>query len=474
MRQMLILPGIQAVVGVLSLTVVAYAFYQCFLSPLAKVPGPFWAKFSNLYRIRLSRAGHFHRELIKLHEKYGNVLRIGPNNLSVAEPMAFREIYRAGNKFPKDASYKVMKGTRPFDLTGETREDVHSSQRKLVARAYTMESMIHLEPKVDSMIRLFLEKLDTKIGETFDIGTWFQLFAFDIIGAVSFTRPFGFVEAGDDQGTFSRIQRSMASITWVMQAPWVHRLQQRLKPIIGNWLAANDRNGYFFEFTSQEVTGRKDRGGDDKDILAQLFAVQKAKPHLSNVDIAYMMTSNVFAGSDTTSTALRAAFFLLFKNPEKLRYLMEELGGKKANGQLSDLVSSEEAKSCPYLQAVIYEAMRLIPSVAMLLDRDVPQGGMTIGPYYIPKGVVVGSSPWVIHRLPEIWGADAEEFRPERWLNKETEGNLKRFFFAFGGGSRTCIGRNISWLEIEKLIPTILMRYKFHMAADLELKEDCG
>ncbi|KAI0597880.1 cytochrome P450 [Biscogniauxia sp. FL1348] len=442
MLQVPVLPGVQAVAGVLFLATFAYAFYQCFLSPLAKIPGPFWAKFNNLYRAYISWRGNFHRDLAALHEKYGKVVRIGPNNLSVADPMAFREIYKAGNRFTKDASYNVLKGKRSFDLAGERNEHVHSSQRKLVARAYSMESMIHLEPKVDGVIRLLLEKLDAKIGENVDLGLWLQLFAFDVVGAVSFTRPFGFVESGDDQGLFLRAQRSMMSIAWVTHVPWVSRLQQKLMPIIGNWLAANDRNGYFFNYATQEVVGRRDRGGDDKDILAQLFTVQKAKPQLTNLDIAYMMTSNVFAGSDTTSSALRATFYLLFKNPEKLRILLEELEEKKANGQLSDLVSAEQAKTCHYLQAVLYEASRLMPAVGLLLDRDVPEGGMTIGPYYVPGGAVVGSSAYVIHRVPEIWGSDANEFRPERWLSKETEGDLKRFFFAFGGGSRTCIGRS--------------------------------
>ncbi|KAI1503903.1 cytochrome P450 [Biscogniauxia marginata] len=464
----------QAAAGILFLATTFHVFYQCFLSPLAKVPGPFLAKFSNLYRAYITWRGQLHRDIVSLHEKYGKVVRIGPNNLSVADPMAFREIYKAGNKFTKDISYNVMQGTRPFDLAGERNEKIHSAQRKLVARAYSMESMIHLEPKVDSVIQLMLGKLDERLGETVDLGFWLQLFAFDVTGAVSFTRPFGFVDAGDDQGLFLKIQRSMISMAWLMQASWIHRIHEKLKPIIGNWLAANDRNGYFFNYASKEVVGRKDRGGDDRDILGQLFAVQKEKSQLSDVDIAFMMTSNVFAGSDTTSGALRGLFYFLFKNPDKLNRLLEELKEKKANGQLSDLVSSEQAKSCGYLQAVLYESMRLLPPVAIVLDRDVPQGGMSIGPYYIPEGVVVGSSAWAIHRMPEVWGPDANEFRPERWLNKYSEGDLKRFFFAFGGGSRTCIGRNISWLGMEKVVPTILMRYAFHVADDLELKEESG
>lgn len=172
-----------------------------------------------------------------------------------------------------------------------------------------------------------------------------------------------------------------------MHAGWFFRLHQRLRPVIGNWLALNDRNGYFHEFASKEVAGRRDRGGDDKDILGQLFDVQRAKPQLDDKSISFMMTSNVFAGSDTTSIALRSIFYLLLKNPATLGRLIRELQDKQGKGELSDPVSFEQAESRPYLQAVMYEALRLHSPAAFVLDRDVPPGGMTIGGHYVPAGV---------------------------------------------------------------------------------------
>lgn len=71
-----------------------------------------------------------------------------------------------------------MKGHRTFDLVSERDEKVHSYQRKLVARAYSMDSMLHLEPKVDGSIATFLKQLDALVGKEIDIGFWLQLFAF--------------------------------------------------------------------------------------------------------------------------------------------------------------------------------------------------------------------------------------------------------------------------------------------------------
>lgn len=73
-----------------------------------------------------------------------------------------------------------MQGHRTFDLAGERNEQVHSAQRRLVAQAYSMVSMVHLEPKVDDSIAALLEKLYILIGEEIDLGVWLQLFAFGI------------------------------------------------------------------------------------------------------------------------------------------------------------------------------------------------------------------------------------------------------------------------------------------------------
>lgn len=303
----------------------------------------------------------------------------------------------------------VLKAGRSFDLAGERDEKVHGEQRKLVARAYSLESMIQLEPRVDETVQTLLNKFDELKGQTIDLAQWFQLFAFgasqyylmqvgsrslispstDIIGSISFSRPYGYIAAGDDDGMFAKLKATFKSIAWLTRALWVFRLHLKLKSIFGGWfaVAANNRNGYFHQFAWREINARKDRGGDDRDILGKLLAVQRGKPQMDDTNIAFMMTSNVTAGSDTTSFALSSVFHYLLRNPDKLRSLMSELEDKRARGELSPIVTARQAESCVYLQAVIYEALRLRPSVGLTLDRVVPTGGMTIDGQYIPEGV---------------------------------------------------------------------------------------
>jgi hypothetical protein len=103
--------------------------------------------------------------------------------------------------------------------------------------------------------------------------------------------------------------------------------------------------------------------------------------------VSLMMTTNVFAGSDTTSTTMRGIFLCLMQNPRVLAKLQAELQQCRASDNASEVFTSEEAESCQYLQAVIYEGMRVFPAVGLVLDRDTPQEGMTICGRFVPGGV---------------------------------------------------------------------------------------
>ena len=104
-------------------------------------------------------------------------------------------------------------------------------------------------------------------------------------------------------------------------------------------------------------------------------------------------------------------------------------------------------------------------------QRIVPPGGTTIANRSIPSGSTVGINAWVAHRNTSIYGPDADTWRPERWLEFETEGRgaeVEKYALAFGMGSRTCIGKNISLLEMSKLIPQLVRNFEFQLDEGLE------
>lgn len=152
-----------------------------------------------------------------------------------------------------------------------------------MARTYSMESVVHLEPQVTHLIGDLLIRFDSYAASSrpIEIGNWFQLFAFDVIGAISFTKPFGFVALANDDGMFARIERSLGNTAWLMHVPWIFNFHQKfILPIFGNFLRANDRNDFFFKFAKSEVQDRRDKGGNDNDLVGQLFQAAHSKTEL--------------------------------------------------------------------------------------------------------------------------------------------------------------------------------------------------
>ena len=127
------------------------------------------------------------------------------------------------------------------------------------------------------------------------------------------------------------------------------------------------------------------------------------------------------AGSDTTAISLRACFYYLIKTPRAYKRLIDEILAADQAGQLSPNITYEECLKLPYLQAAMKEAMRLHPGVGFPLERFVPEGGATICGEYLPTGTNVSISAPVLHINKEVWGSDAEEFRPERWIDADAE-----------------------------------------------------
>ena len=118
-------------------------------------------------------------------------------------------------------------------------------------------------------------------------------------------------------------------------------------------------------------------------------------------------------------------------------------------------------RNLPYLRACVQEAFRIHPAFAFYFERIVPPQGRTILGEHIPGGTVVGCNAWVIHQDKEIFGNDPEVYRPERWLESpERTKVMDRTLFHFGAGKHICLGKHIAYLEIYKLVPSLIKAFK--------------
>lgn len=207
-----------------------------------------------------------------------------------------------------------------------------------------------------------------------------------------------------------------------------------------------------------------------RDFLNRFKEAHRKDPEFITEQLVLALTvANMFAGSDTTGITLRAVFYYLLKDPPKMDILLKELSDESKAGRFSrddGLVQWEEVRDLPYLSAVINEALRCHPAVGLTLERIVPPAGVTLAGHFIPGGSIAGVSPWVIHQDVEVYGSDAAEFRPERWIEATPERRTKMntCLLSFGAGARTCVGKNISLLELYKLVPAILRIFEVRIS----------
>lgn len=349
------------------------------------------------------------------------------------------------------------------------------------------------EPLVDSCTSFFLERtqqLFANTGKTCSFSRWIQFFAFDVIGEITWSRRLGFVENNRDVDNIIKTVDGFQDYgTVIGQNPWMDRLlvKNPIKLFLeskGLWPSSANSAIINFALLRQQEYGQKlptredhSPNGNKKGInLLQRFlqSQRKDSEFLTSNLITAMCASLIIAGSDSTAISLSSIFYYLLQNPRVYRTLMEEIDAADATGALAqskdstgngDVVPFPAANKLVYLDAVITEASRMHPAVSLLLERVVPPAGALICGRFIPGGTVVGCNAWVVHQSKEIFGQDADVYRPERWL--ESEGadpakvsKMRQCMFQFGAGSRTCVGKNISLMETYKMVPSFLRKFE--------------
>ncbi|KAK4225578.1 cytochrome P450 [Podospora fimiseda] len=444
------------------------------------VPGPFLASISNIPRLRWAWSGQAHRMHLQLHGKYGKLVRIGPNCISVGDPREIQKIYGTGVRMQKSDYYTVLqpmsRGKAVQGLFNTQDENLHRALKRPIAGYYSMTNLVEFEPYVDTTIKFFLKRLEEvqkQSRKACDLGTWLQWFAFDVMGELTFSKRLGFLdEAKDVDGIMASIWNVFQYSSWVGQMPWIDKL----------WVKNPYIQRFFPEATSPVVAFALERarertnifdmekGGtkyNSKDFMSRFLDARANNPEIPEWFVTAWATSNVLAGSDTTAIMMRSIIYFLLKHPESLKKLMNELTEARREGRLSDIVTWKESRSLPYLDACVKEAGRLHPVIGLPLERVVPDGGVELCGTHIAEGTVVGMSPWVVHQDKDVFGLDAAEWNPDRWLcDKESRTLMERCLLTFGSGHRTCTGKNISFLEIYKLIPTMFWHYNMALEGD--------
>lgn len=270
--------------------IVTRALYRKYASPLRHYPGPWLASCSRLWKVLSTASMHTHLDHIELHKKYGPVVRIAPDELSLASPEAARTLLAAGKRFYKTSFYGVFPPPENPDIFTEVREDVHAQKKKVANVPYSMAAMQQLSPFIDDTIEFLMKKMDgmakssSSSGGTrpvVDLGNWLHWFAFDVLGEVAFSRSFGFLEQGKDvDGAIRTIDESQRYNGIVGQVPFMDHLLRR-NPLRKLIPGLSTGNALITRMALEELGRRKPfdkesegkwRGGDGRrDLLASLI-----------------------------------------------------------------------------------------------------------------------------------------------------------------------------------------------------------
>ncbi|KAK1518273.1 major facilitator superfamily transporter [Colletotrichum abscissum] len=310
-----------------------------------------------------------------------------------------------------------------------------------------------------------------------------QFFTLDVISDLAFGEPFGFVASDSDMYEYIKTtEENLPVFMGMTVVPWVIRLFRY--PFLRSMLpTAKDPLG-FGKVMGIAKRFSAERFGPDAKVQRDMLGSFVAHG-LTQEEAESEILLQIIAGSDTTATAIRATLLYIITNPRVHNKLLAEILSVYNTTARRTIISDAEARNLPYLQAVIKEGLRIFPPVAGLMAKQAPPEGDTWNGVFIPGGTRVGWSSWAMFRRPDVFGEDADEFRPERWLAgqgedaKEEDGTAgaaeeklremeATIELIFSHGRYQCLGRPVALMELNKVFFELLRRLELTICDPLD------
>ncbi|KAK4675163.1 hypothetical protein QC764_500720 [Podospora pseudoanserina] len=456
-------PSLLLLLGGFALYVLGSILYNLFLHPLRSFPGPLLMRATRLGHIRLLCRGTLPFDLLPLHQKYGPVVRIGPNELAFSNPQAWKDIM--GHRTDKSEEFEKYLGfyrpvdDLPVDIVNAKREE-HGLLRRTMAHGFSDRSMREQQPLIKQYVDLLMRKLRAAGGKKVDLAAWYNYTTFDVIGDLAFGESFGCLEGGEYHPWVKAIFE-LARVGVVFQSlvhyPWVFKALMAVVP--KSLMEERERH---YQMTLVKLKKRMEGGKERSDLIEGLL--KKADEWgLTLQKLQANSAILIIGGSETTATLLSGVTFLLMTNPDALEKLTAEVRGAFKSEDEIDFMS---VSNLPYLLACLDEALRMYPPVPTGLPRVVPPAGASIAGHYVPGGTVVAVHQWAMYHNEEHFKKPFE-FHPERWLgDPEFASDHKEAFQPFHLGPRNCLGRNLAYIEMRLILARVLWNFDLKMDKD--------
>ncbi|KAF9882020.1 benzoate 4-monooxygenase cytochrome p450 [Colletotrichum karsti] len=423
--------------------------------------GPRLAAVSKLWHLKTVVGPTAYLDFYEVLKEYGPLARVGPNDLINDDPEFARHIL----------------GVRSQYRRADWDEEEHGKLRSKMAAGYSGREVAGFEKKIDDNItRLFrlLEK-SIDVDQPFDFGRKVQFFTLDVISDLAYGEPLGFMS--NDKDMYDYLKSTEAALPVFMTlgvVPWVMKIFA--SPIFRSLMPSENDVVGFGKLMGIAKKISAERFGPDrivqKDMLGSFI-----NHGMTQEEAESEILVQVLAGSDTTATTIRATVLHTITTPRVYARLLEEIAQAAPNTS-SPIISDAEARTLPYLQALIKEGLRIFPPVSAFAPKEVPAGGDVWKGRFIPGGTRIGWSAMALARREETWGKDAAEFRPERWIMREDGGicdsaeKLREMEgvheLIFSHGRHQCLGKPVAVMELNKVFFELFRRYDLSLCNPLK------
>ncbi|KAJ2545065.1 hypothetical protein EV175_005838, partial [Coemansia sp. RSA 1933] len=350
--------------------------------------------------------GSYHTYSQGLHEKYGEVVRIGYNQVSVSNLAELKRILST-HDFRKGSLYENMNRWETTVIT--TIPEVNKIRRRQLGNAYSMPCIRSYEDKIlQHGVLSVISLWDSHLKRATDSGKKAQVsvnyyydfhsISFDIIGVLGFGNSFNILSSGDT----SIINMVRNGLTREVVQSFIPLLEKLLHCL---GIQKNSRSG-LVSMTTKAILERMDSKERHMDILQRLVDAHDplSGKRMDVKTVAKDLALLLIVGTDTTSNTLSWIILYLLHNTAIYKRLKKEV--RSAFPDRGTIIRYDMARiMLPFMTAVIYESMRLHTIVSGYLPRRVPESGAEImsGEYFVPPGSEICISLYACHRNPRIW-----------------------------------------------------------------------
>ncbi|KAJ0387841.1 hypothetical protein COL922a_001392 [Colletotrichum nupharicola] len=440
--------------------------------------GPPLAAFSKLWHLKTVWGPKAHLEFYDVVKKYGNLARVGPNDLIMEDPELVKRVLGARSTYRRADWYDAVRfHPKKNNVLSMRDEDEHAKLRAKMAAGYNGKHVQDFEKKLDNNLSNFFRLLGRYVDadQPFDFARKVQYFTLDVITDLAFGDPMGFMaEDGDMYDYIETTEKAMPSFITLTVFPWI------VTKILSNPLFRSVLP------SDKDIIGMGKVMGIAKKYAAERFGPdKKVQRDMLGSFIAHGMTQEeaeseillqVFAGSDTSATTIRATILHVITNPHVLNRLLAEIDAA-APHTAQPVIADAEARALPYLQAVIKEGLRIFQPAASFAAKEAPPEGDVWKGTFIPGGTRIGWSVWAVLRREETWGKDSAEFRPERWIMEADGGSCTSaeklrdmegvWELVFSYGRHQCLGKPVAVMELNKVFFELFRRFDFSICYPL-------